>query len=66
LYAREGIAYYWIVNLVDHRVEVYTDPTGADANPAYRHREDYSSTDPLPLVIAGEPVAMVRGDRIFA
>jgi hypothetical protein len=26
LYARAGIADYWIVNLVDHVVEVYRDP----------------------------------------
>jgi Uma2 family endonuclease len=27
LYARAGIAEYWIVNLLDRRVEVYRDPT---------------------------------------
>jgi hypothetical protein len=29
-YALNGIAVYWIVNLVDHQVELYTEPT-ADA-----------------------------------
>ena len=25
-YARGGIAHYWIVNLIDHRIEAYRDP----------------------------------------
>ena len=28
IYAKAGIPVYWIVNLVDRRVEVYTDPGG--------------------------------------
>src|SRR5438034_3315527 len=35
IYARGGIAVYWIVNLVDQRVEVYTQPSGVTAVPAY-------------------------------
>lgn len=38
LYARAGIGCYWIVNLVDRWVEVYTDPTGPDPAPGYRQR----------------------------
>ena len=33
LYARAGLADYWIVNLVDRVVEVYRDPTPARAAP---------------------------------
>lgn len=60
IYARAGIAVYWIVNLVDSRVEVYTDPTGPDLNPRYRQRQDYDRTSDVPLVIAGVPVAQVQ------
>jgi Uma2 family endonuclease len=40
LYARAGIADYWIVNLVDNRVEVYRDPV-PDPSERFGHR--YSS-----------------------
>lgn len=39
-YASGGVAIYWIVNLVDRRVEVYSDPTGPDNFPSYRMRHD--------------------------
>src|SRR5438552_1580477 len=39
LYARANIGVYWIINLVDMQVEVYTDPTGPDASPRYRQRQ---------------------------
>jgi Uma2 family endonuclease len=36
LYARASIPVYWIVNLIDRRVEVHTEPSGPDPQPAYR------------------------------
>ena len=53
IYARAAIVTYWIVNLINSRVEVYTDPSGPDAEPAYRRRQDYGITDAVPLVIDG-------------
>jgi Uma2 family endonuclease len=44
LYAGAGIPTYWIVNLVDRRVEVYSEPTGPDHFPAYRVRRDFQET----------------------
>jgi Uma2 family endonuclease len=63
LYARAGVADYWIVNLVRRRLEVYRAPV-PDANEVYGHR--YSArTDltppavvsPLALPQASVPVA---------
>ncbi len=59
LYARAGIVCYWVVNLVNRQVEVYTDPTGPDATPTYRQRQDYLSGDAVPLVVGGQEVARV-------
>jgi Uma2 family endonuclease len=58
-YARSGIVLYWIVNLVDMQVEVYSDPTGPDANPRYRQRQDYDRNADVPLVIGGVTVGQV-------
>lgn len=42
IYARAGIATYWIVNLVDGVVEVYTQPIGTDATARYARRVDHA------------------------
>ena len=59
LYARAGIVCYWIINLVDRVLEVYTDPSGPDPNPAYRHREVYHRGDSVPLIIVGQEIARI-------
>jgi Uma2 family endonuclease len=54
LYARASIVCYWIINLVDEQVEVYTAPSGPDANPGYRQRQDYDVQSAVPLMIDGQ------------
>jgi Uma2 family endonuclease len=58
MYARAGIPIYWIINLVDRHVEMYSDPRNGKA-PAYRCRKDYGQDDHVPLVIAGRMVGHV-------
>ena len=57
IYARSGFPVYWIVNLVDRRVEVYSDPTGSDPKPAYRRRDDYGPDQSVPLIIQDREIA---------
>lgn len=59
LYARAGIPVYWIVNLPDTQVEVYTDPTGPDLNPCYRQRRDFSGAEEVPLVLDGREIGRI-------
>jgi Uma2 family endonuclease len=56
LYAEARAPVYWVVNLVDNQVEVYTDPTGPAEEPDYRQRQDYSPSAEVPLVIDGREV----------
>jgi Uma2 family endonuclease len=58
LYAGVKIAVYWIVNLVDRRVEVYTQPKGGK-NPTYKRRTDYGPDDAVPVVIGGKRVGTI-------
>jgi Uma2 family endonuclease len=51
LYARAGLADYWIVNLVDEQLEVYRDPTPDEGQP-YGHR--YATRT---VLRAGETIA---------
>ena len=59
LYAAAGIPVYWIVNLIDSHVEVYTDPDPAAEPPAYCTRTDYAPGQDVPLVLDGNPVATI-------
>jgi Uma2 family endonuclease len=54
-YAKGGIAVYWIVNLVDRQVEVYTGP-GSDG---YSSRVDYIAGQHVPVVIEGVEVGRI-------
>jgi Uma2 family endonuclease len=57
IYARAGIAVYWIVNIVDRQVEVYTEPDALATEPAYAKHIDYLPGDSVPLVLDGQDVA---------
>jgi hypothetical protein len=58
LYAGAKVVVYWIVNLVDRCVEVYTQPRGGK-NPTYKQRTDYGPNDAVPVVIAGKQVGTI-------
>ncbi len=60
VYARADIPCYWIINVGAQLVEVYTDPTGPDAAPAYRQRQDYHPGDAVPLVLGGQMIATLK------
>lgn len=51
IYAEAGIAYYWIVNLVDRQIEVYSLPSGATAAPSFGRRQDHRLGDDVTLVL---------------
>ena len=63
LYARAGIADYWVVNLADHVLEVYREPVAAPAAPygfGYRSVTRLSppaTVTPLAVPSAAIPVA---------
>jgi Uma2 family endonuclease len=59
IYSRASIPVYWIVNLVDSRIEVYSQPTGPVAVPAYQSFQTYQAGDSLSLVLDGRMAASV-------
>jgi Uma2 family endonuclease len=59
IYARAGIACYWIVNLDERRVEVHTGPSGPCDSPAYATVDHFAPGQTVPLVLAGTEVARV-------
>lgn len=59
LCARAAIVTYWIINLVDVQVEVYSEPSGPAITPGYRQHHTYRTGEVVPLVIAGQNVAPI-------
>jgi Uma2 family endonuclease len=52
-YARAGIAVYWIVNLLNRTVELYTNPDRTSSPPSYGARDVLGEQDAIPLEIHG-------------
>ncbi len=61
VFGRAGIPVYWIVNLVDRHVEVYTNPGPA----GYSSRQDFASGERVPVVIDGRQVGQMVVDDIL-
>jgi Uma2 family endonuclease len=61
-FAQAGIPVYWIVNLVERRIEVYTRPTKAGR---YRSHKDFRPGQQIPVVIDGRPIGQVAVDDIL-
>ncbi len=64
IYARAGIREYWIVNLVDTQVEVYSSPVG-DPTPFYRDRVDRQLGDEIEVMLDGQRVGSVSVSAVL-
>ncbi len=60
-YAKGGIPTYWIVNLVERRVEVYTRPSSS----GYGSRTDFVAGDHFPVVFDGVELGKIAVDSIL-
>jgi Uma2 family endonuclease len=49
VYAASRIPVYWIINLVDRQVEVYSEPEGGE----YRRSQVFSGEQEVPVIIGG-------------
>ena len=53
MYAQAGIPVYWIVNLIDRQIEVYTKPKGGK-KPGYGKMVAYKPGEEVPVLVAGK------------
>jgi Uma2 family endonuclease len=65
IYARAGIAVYWIINLIDFQIEVSTDPSAPGADSMYHSRHIYRGEEKLPVLIEGVEVAQVLARELL-
>ncbi len=64
IYARAGVPAYWIVNLPDRRVEVYTLPSGPTAAPQYGAFATFLPGDTIPLTLDTATVSVPAADLL--
>jgi Uma2 family endonuclease len=60
-YSRGGIPVYWIVNLIDNQIEVYSDPSPD----GYRSSQIFKSGAEVPVITAGFEVGRIAVDRVL-
>lgn len=65
IYARAGIPIYWLVNLIDNRIEVYTQPSGPCEDPAYASCDMFAAGQSIPLVLDGNNVATLPVNELL-
>ena len=65
IYASARVVQYWIVNIIDHRVEVYTQPRGGK-KPGYKSCVHYAKGDEIPLVLAKKKVGSLPVSEFLA
>jgi Uma2 family endonuclease len=65
LYARSGIPVYWIVNVIDRQIEVYSDPDSTATPPAYRSRTDYKPGDTVPITLDGAAAGKIAVSELL-
>jgi Uma2 family endonuclease len=59
-YASAGVPVYWIVNLPNRRIEVYTEPNGAATPPHYHKSQFFCPGDEVPIVLDGVEVGRLN------
>jgi Uma2 family endonuclease len=65
IYAAAGIAVYWVVNLVDRQIEVYSDCSNAPSGSDYARCDIFTGADNVPLVVDGRTVAEIPARAIL-
>jgi Uma2 family endonuclease len=65
IYARSNVVCYWILNLVDRQVEVFTASSGPVPSPTYGSKQVYGVGASVPLVLDGKTVATIPVSNIL-
>lgn len=59
IYAAAGIPVYWVVNVTDKQIEVYTQPGGSGDAAAYAQQAVYAVGADVPVVLDGATVGPI-------
>ena len=59
-YAAAKIPVYWIVNLPQRRIEVYTSPVGRGKAAGYKDSKIYGEDDQVPIILEGRELGRIK------
>jgi Uma2 family endonuclease len=62
LYAEAKIAQFWLINVVERKIEVHTKPRGG----RYQKTVEFAEKDSVPLVLDGERIADIPVSELIA
>lgn len=65
VYARAGIPIYWIINLPERKIEVYTKPLSNAEEPDYQEKQEYSPTDTIPVILNNQIMHTILVETLF-
>ncbi len=65
IYARTGVQQYWIANVTDKTIEVYSEPSGSAESPAFGRSQRYTLGETVPVVIDGNILGEIAVDQLF-
>jgi Uma2 family endonuclease len=59
-YAGCGVLVYWIVNITERRVGVYTSPSGRGKSAVYRDVATYGHDEEVPVIVEGRELGRIK------
>ncbi|MDA1280911.1 MAG: Uma2 family endonuclease [Chloroflexi bacterium] len=65
IYAKAGIPVYWIVNLVDRTVEVFSQPFHQDDSAHYEVADTYRPAESIPVALDGAMAGEIAVDDLM-
>jgi Uma2 family endonuclease len=65
IYARAGIPVYWIVNLIERRIEVYSEPQASLPEPAYAKTRIFAPGEAVEVVLKGQIIGTVAVSAVL-
>ena len=65
VYARAGVPVYWVVDLVNNCIEVFTEPSGPSRWPKYAGHAKFVPGDEVPVVIDGQNVGRIAVSQVI-
>jgi hypothetical protein len=64
-YAAQAISLYWVVNIPDRQIEVYSGPIGSGSPARYGSRTVYRPGDEVPVVLDGQAIGRIALAEVF-
>jgi hypothetical protein len=65
IYAKAGIPVYWIVNLVNNQIEIYTLPAGSGEQSEYAGHKIIDAASVVPIVLDGTAAGTLTAKDIL-